>query len=144
MVRSPIGTPPPPPPLSDSTISVDPISGVITLKDYLGDSQDQVASIVVSEDETRDYLALSQTSLNFTLNAPKAEQADSNHTLTEKQTVIISKLSGSAYAKLQEAQFGLMGVDRQLRPTDEQFKDYGEGMIAIVRVKPIIARESTH
>ncbi len=30
-----------------------------------------------------------------------------------------------------------MGVDRLLRPTDEQFKDYGEGMIAIVRVKPI-------
>ncbi|HAS6087899.1 TPA: D-tyrosyl-tRNA(Tyr) deacylase [Vibrio vulnificus] len=136
-MRSPIGTRSYKTMLSDSTISVDPISGVITLKDYLGDSQDQVASIVVSEDETRDYLALSQTSLNFTLNAPKKEQADSNHTLTEKQTVIISKLSGSAYAKLQEAQFGLMGVDRQLRPTDEQFKSYGEGMIAIVRVKPI-------
>ncbi|EPF7601432.1 D-tyrosyl-tRNA(Tyr) deacylase [Vibrio vulnificus] len=136
-MRSPIGTRSYKTILSDSTISVDPISGVITLKDYRGDNQDQAASIVVSEDETRDYLALSQTSLNFTLNAPKAEQADANHTLTEKQTVIISKLSGSEFARLQESQFGLMGVDRVLRPTDEQFKEYGEGMIAIVRVKPI-------
>ncbi|MGF1757681.1 cadherin repeat domain-containing protein [Photobacterium sagamiensis] len=122
-------------------VKVDPNSGELTLLDYesLGKT---TATILVSEAESENYLAMPPTSIlsapSVTITPPEPEHATRDAELAPTGSILESNLNGNAqFSNLKETAVHFAGVGNVLKLTDDELQKYGPGVKFFVSMQKV-------
>ncbi|PSW04339.1 hypothetical protein C9I89_13515 [Photobacterium lipolyticum] len=121
-------------------VEVDPNTGELTLLDYesLGKT---TATIVVSEAESDNYLAMPPTSLlsapSVTITPPQPGHATRDATLAPIGSILDSNLNNAQYTNLKETEVHFAGVGNVLKLTDDELQKYGPGVKFVVSMQKV-------